>query len=477
MKIKNGVDMQKKLSIDQQDAINKIVKWFNYGKPAKQLLTIGGLAGTGKTFIIPHIIEKIRASVADPERAIAFVAFTGRATENIRSKIKDFGVINKFDATGTIDSFLAHTLVFEGKIDPKNPEYINRVFIRKTQGKQYSREDFCLIIIDEASMVDWDLYEKISSHQIPILAIGDHGQLSPIIVSNSKLKGLMDSPDIKLEKIHRQKEGSSAAIIKMAIEARATGKVSYGMIHEHVFKTDDLSLVERFADESWMWIAAFNKTATHFNNRIRSKFLGKNQTNIPITGEKLVCLLNTFDGIYNGQIGIVRKCSEYAGSGTEIDHYFKENTNEFSHIKEGAMKSFDGLAFKSIDECSENCLRCKYREKFLEIEIDFGDEEHPNIKTVKCFKPQLHQMKVINNLVPFEMPNFRPSDLGYHLCFGYAITCHKAQGIESKNVVVLEENRTRGWLNSIGIEYEKWLYTAITRATEKIIILDIKGGV
>ena len=49
--------------------------------------------------------------------------------------------------------------------------------------------------------------------------------------------------------------------------------------------------------------------------------------------------------------------------------------------------------------------------------------------------------------------------------FAYAITCHKAQGSEFDFVVVFDES----WL--FGEERDRWLYTAITRAKEKLLIV------
>jgi superfamily I DNA/RNA helicase len=49
--------------------------------------------------------------------------------------------------------------------------------------------------------------------------------------------------------------------------------------------------------------------------------------------------------------------------------------------------------------------------------------------------------------------------------YGYAITCHKAQGSEWDKVLVVEENFPR-----VKEEHARWLYTAATRAVEKLVI-------
>ena len=58
--------------------------------------------------------------------------------------------------------------------------------------------------------------------------------------------------------------------------------------------------------------------------------------------------------------------------------------------------------------------------------------------------------------------NIVPKEFAY----AYAITCHKAQGSEWNNVVVLEEN-----FPFDKEEHCKWLYTACTRASEKLVLI------
>ena len=50
--------------------------------------------------------------------------------------------------------------------------------------------------------------------------------------------------------------------------------------------------------------------------------------------------------------------------------------------------------------------------------------------------------------------------------YGYAITCHKAQGSEWDKVLVIEENFP--WNKE---EHIRWLYTAATRSSEKLVIV------
>lgn len=57
--------------------------------------------------------------------------------------------------------------------------------------------------------------------------------------------------------------------------------------------------------------------------------------------------------------------------------------------------------------------------------------------------------------------------------YGYAMTCHKSQGGQWKEIYL-----DQGWLNEemLGVEYYRWLYTALTRATEKVYLVNYQEG-
>ncbi len=55
--------------------------------------------------------------------------------------------------------------------------------------------------------------------------------------------------------------------------------------------------------------------------------------------------------------------------------------------------------------------------------------------------------------------------------FAYALTCHKTQGGQWKHVLI-----DQGFLpdNTLDKEYLRWMYTAVTRGTEKVYLLGFK---
>ena len=185
------------LSSDQQFCFDAIMSW--YSNPSA-LLSMGGYAGCGKT----TLIGKMRNTLPRSTR-VAFCCFTGKASSVLRSKLQLFE-IQRFpdDYCGTI-----HSLIYEPILDDVTNEIIGWVLRVKIP--------YDLIVIDEASMVNEELFKDLCSYNIPILAVGDHGQLPPI---DGNLN-LMKSPMLKLEKVHRFAE--SNPITKVSILAREQG--------------------------------------------------------------------------------------------------------------------------------------------------------------------------------------------------------------------------------------------------------------
>ena len=99
--------------------------------------------------------------------------------------------------------------------------------------------------------------------------------------------------------------------------------------------------------------------------------------------------------------------------------------------------------------------------------IDFK----PDIEDSDTFKGLEVDYKMFTEHIPtVSRENFRFIPKFYHpkqFDYGYAITCHKAQGSEYNKVIVLEE-----YMRSETKEgHQRWLYTAATRAAKKLIIV------
>lgn len=239
---------------DQEMALEAIRKWRDRcTRYDEQYLTLGGYAGTGKTTLI--------AQLAEEWEGVAVMAYCGKAANVLRAK----GVM-----ANTI-----HSQIYV-------PRKSNGGTIRFQ--KRRSLDGVETIIVDEASMIDHITFIDILSFGLPVLFVGDHGQLEPIGTSAN----LMGNPDLRLEKIHRQ--AADNPILRLATAFREGRDAPYwedprGRLS--IVKHGEFE--ERVSPEIQM-ICGMNKTRIKINAIVRKK-RGLNQT-LVAPGEKLICLQN-----------------------------------------------------------------------------------------------------------------------------------------------------------------------------------------
>jgi exodeoxyribonuclease-5 len=251
------------LTEQQKWALYQLVTGVRNKKLNQQ--SLGGYAGTGKTFIVKYLVKFF------PNFAVA--AYTGKAANVLRKK--------------GISATTIHSRIYTTTFDDQGVTF----YLNPDPGC----EGF---IIDEASMVSQDIYEDLKGYGLPLIFIGDHGQLEPV---DSKLN-LMEKPDYTLEEIHR----NAGDIAKFAEHLR-TGLASRG------FKGKDGSvnfLPGRALDtktlmEADQIICAFNKTRIAINTQIRSALGFSDDLQV---GDRVMCLKNdSGHKIFNGMQGIVRR--------------------------------------------------------------------------------------------------------------------------------------------------------------------------
>jgi exodeoxyribonuclease-5 len=277
-----------KLSSDQFAALDHIHNWLHVNGPGS-LLTLGGLAGTGKTTILKELCEI-------PNLSIAFVSLTGKATSVMRSKLPPGAAVSTI-----------HGLIYRPVINPETGLIESWIRLEMAAKGRYPEEGqipyYDLIVIDEASMVGEDLFRDLSSFGRPILAVGDHGQLPPI----GKGINLMSSPDIKLETIHRQ--ALHNPIIKLALDARLDGYVKRGTYSStvRVMSIDDMDeeiealFISPNADT--LIITGSNSDRVAINNSVLENKGRTGDLTRPKEGDRIICLKNHNQlGLYNGML-------------------------------------------------------------------------------------------------------------------------------------------------------------------------------
>lgn len=384
------------LSSDQKKALQAVLEWYKKDKNSMQFVTLGGYAGTGKTTLVALIRKEL--AKLDKKLKVGFASYTGKASRVLKNKLTEQASIYKQDSVGTI-----HSLIYSPIVNSKG-EII---------GWQKKDEiDRNIIIIDEASMVDGTIWTHLISYKVPIIVIGDHGQLPPI----SGNFNLMDKPDLSLVEIHRQAKQNP--IIDVSIQARQNGQISPGKYSPKVikFSRNDPDGQERINEllENYnndvLILCGYNKTRKKLNSFIRQS-KGFESPN-PTSGDRVICLRNNHKkGIFNGMLGTIISIEN-----EDKDWYLAEIAMD------GESKNYHGLI--SVEQFNSDGA------------LNFTD------KRSKIMRGDLFD-------------------------FGYALTVHKAQGSQAKKVVLFEERFPKmtddGW--------KRWLYTAVTRAEEELYII------
>ena len=413
------------LSKDQIEAKKTILDWIHSSRRAAYI-TMGGYAGTGKS----SLIAEVRKSLP-PRWKVAFCAYTGKASGVMKDKLISANAINNNDYVGTI-----HSLCYRPREDPDTKLI---VFERVP----YIGYD--LIVVDEASMVNKELFNDLRSYGIPMLFVGDHGQLPPISTDDFNL---MSNPFIRLEEVHRF--GNNNALLDLSVMARNGDSIPFKVFDDKVAKVKESDpLVNDFIQNhlkdfsDGVCLCGTNNTRVDVNQLIRLNLgvIEDIDDKIPRIGDRVVCLKNNknlVEPIYNGMLGRL----ESIGTVDRFDEAYMVRVN----VDDGF--THDGMVAK---------------QHFGEMKYSVDGKEFVTMKEL---------MNLKTNLTVMERKRLR-GKLGKRKIyldafdFGYCLTVHKAQGSEWGNVLLFEE--TSGYWDS---DYRnKWLYTAVTRSSDRLLII------
>ncbi len=403
--------MGNQLTADQIKADKLIEDWFLHS--TRQVFVLAGFAGTGKTTLLKHTVTQTLNLI--PDESAAFVTPTGKAaTVLIR---------------GGIPATTLHRLIYQSIPEEQEIE-INgkKVKIEKLTFKRRENIDksIKLIVLDEASMVSdsvlWDLME----FGVKLLLCGDNAQLPPVEGFNTYLK----SPDYTLRSIVRQQLDNP--IIKISELAREDKYIPYGrygdcvsVINKRLFTGERRKNYLLKADQI---ICGLNKTRYALNDELRTlRGLGE----LPESGDKLICTLNNWEQYIDGEYrfnlvnGII---------GTAYDPFYDSSSGiGFMQFKPDFL---DELCPEALPFDTGIFTDGRYRYKHG----DYFEKFNEDGEAVGAF-----------TLNRFE--------------YGYCISCHKAQGSEFDNAVIFDESY------AFKEDKSRWLYTAITRAKKKLILV------
>jgi exodeoxyribonuclease-5 len=285
------------------------------------------------------------------------------------------------------------------------------VFELKAPDMEYGTR---LIVVDEASMVTNEMARDLRALRIKILAIGDPYQLPPVTRGHDADFGPpllnQDRPDAMLTKVMRQAYDSP--VLYLATIIRERQELLRGTFGESIVCSRDEAEELSFTGDA-PFIVGLNRTRHAQNHAIR-QLLGRKDW-APEVGDRLLCRRNDKrTGLVNGELHVV------------------------SHVyARSDLSKRLTLGIRGEDEGSFE------REVHAWTHLFQGEDGEAELgKMMMRSRRQCQE-----------------------LTYGYAITCHASQGSEWNTVVVIDEGE-------VFKEFRwRWLYTAITRAKERVAVI------
>lgn len=274
-----------------------------------------------------------------------------------------------------------------------------------------------LIVVDEVSMIPLDMWELLLSHNIHVIALGDPFQLPPVEGESQ----ILAHPHVFLDEIVRQAQDSEIIRLSMNIREGAPLTISRG---NEVSVISKHQLNEAYYAGADQIIAAKNITRSNINWKCRKIKFGPDVPDYPIEGDKAICLKNYWstmsdegEPLINGMIGQLHNIK------------FEHNVHKYNDVM---------YANFAIDK----------NNVFDTLWMDY-----------KLFN---EGKQTINN---DNWADFKGMSKPFLFDYAYCITCHKSQGSEFDKVLVFAEYMK-------GTNFQRWLYTATTRAKQKLIIVN-----
>lgn len=404
-----------KLAPQQIQALDMIQAWLSRtDRDCPQVFRLFGYAGTGKTTLAKYIAEGCREPL--------FCAFTGKAAYVLRQKGVQAWTIHQLiyspqerskkrlqELEGKlVDAELAEDLVLIDNLKVQIKVEHKRLNSPKFALNPDSPiQDADLVIVDEVSMVDRQMAEDLMSFGTKILVLGDPAQLPPVFGQGFFINA---KPDFMLTDIHRQARDNPiirlATDIRNGIYPQVDGKM--------VICVDDVKADPELVLRQDQVLCGRNATRRGINVRIRE--LLKRECDLPVEGDRLVCLRNDHDiGLLNGAIWMVESCHDYSGE-DKVD-------------------------------------------LILHSEMDAADNERGS----SYVAVEAHKVYFISD-EKVELPFWIRKE-AQEFDYGYCLTVHKSQGSQWGSVMVFDESEI------FGVDRFKHLYTAVTRASDSLKLI------
>lgn len=448
---------------DGQKELMHALETFMRNRDGKHLLVLKGYAGTGKTSVLGAFVKalyqfRVRAKLLAP---------TGRAAK-------------VFSLKAEAEALTIHKQIYRRK---------SKVDLTSPLSLQPNLFKHAVFIVDEASMIgDYtmqkdgnisarnlleDLFEYVySGVGCKLILMGDNGQLPPVGADHSPALNeeylsnyypTLKITSFKLDEVLRQ--ASDSSILMNATLLRTTDWNDYPRFQlnrgKDLFRLTGYDLQDALESsfvsdgpEETIVITRSNKRANAYNQQIRGRILWYDEQ--LCSGDSLMVVKNNYfwmgddskvGFIANGEIIKVErilKIEEFYGF-----EFARVMVSFVDYEELGSVEVI--IHLESLTSEGPSLSRDRMKELFYEVEKDYS---HIPLKK-KRYEAILSD------------PYFNALQVKY----AYAVTCHKSQGGQWKNVFIDQGYVTE---DMMGPDYYRWLYTALTRATDKAYLVNFK---
>ena len=478
------------LTKDQSEAIEKL---YNFLLSDERIFILQGYAGSGKTTLLKGVVQYLNSI----ERLYQLMAPTGRAAKVINQK-------TGFESTTVHKGIYSFDELQEIE---RSKEERDVSFLYQYKLRNNTDVHDTIFIVDEASMVSDKLSEgeffrfgsgyllkdlitfsrvKDSTTKSKIIFIGDPAQLPPIGMNFSPALDasyLQDNFQLKtsaaeMKQVKRQDANNgilvSATKLRKCLTSgyfndfniRENKKDVFNPLYEDYLETYNAQSKKKII------ICYKNKTALDLNIAIRKDKFGRD---LPIQPADTVIIgSNNYRlGIMNGEFAVVVEASVSIES-REIRFKVKEGKTESVKLtwrkvvllvpdENGKPKNVSGYILENY-LYGDNCLK---QEEQRALYVDFKTRYPKLKKGTEEFKEAISNDPYFNCI---------------QLKYGYAVTCHKAQGGEWENAFVFWDRGISSNFNFYETEHDRsgktnsdfyrWAYTAITRASKRLYCIN-----
>lgn len=471
---------------DQKKVLRKVDDLMN---SEQNCLLLKGYAGTGKTLLTGYIAE----SLSNQGFEVVLMAPTGRAALVLAEK------------TGFEASTIHKTIYTEKELSEPPTGQDDRVkFKFKYELKNIASNNRTVFLVDESSMIsdkktETDFIEFGSGRLLKdildfialtnrtrkdkVLFIGDHAQLPPV---TDPISGALDAKyletkhnvravEAEMTEVVRQSGESgilaNAMMIRDYLQVPKPKRIGFALQqNDDVIQLETDEVAEKYVAlnpnrtlDGCVLINHSNKSAFDLNQVIRAQYF-KSTEEIHM-GDLVMIYQNSYNyeiTLYNGTMAKIHSVSNEAEVKPRMKSY-DENGNDcyVSHSFRRVTLMVDGY---------DRPISAMILESFLfdhNPSLDYAE----SIALYLDFKFRNQNLKVGSK----EFRDALKADPYFNALkvkFGYAITCHKAQGGEWDNALINMDVS----MGKTSNEYLRWTYTAVTRARNKLYYFNFQAN-